>query len=370
MFSRAQAGLEYLMTYGWALVLIVTVAAVLFFLFSSSTAEKVTFSLSNNRQILFKTGNYPIGCAANSGEILLQNASGGNITVISVESTIPPGDTDIKVNGSPVGTGITIVGGQQIKLTEINISEGTVSGNITITYTDKDGYSKTATITANGKCGTGSGGGLVAYYNFNEGSGTSIADSSGNGNNGSLSGSFAWESNCPSGKQPCLTFSGGYVEIPYNANFNMSNSVTIMAWVNSAPLGSYRTVAAKDKSGILDPEYWFGVSYDKATFMINPGTADETDRFYVPGNSIVADSTWHHIAAVFNGTDVRIYVDGQLNNTPSVHSVTVYSSDGSFHIGTTLRFGSAYNFIGSIDEIRLYDRALDATEIAALYSAS
>ncbi len=72
MGFRAQAGLEYLMTYGWALVLIVTVAAVLFFVFSPFSAN-LNYSLSSNRQILFKSGN--------AKDLLLQNASGGAIKV-------------------------------------------------------------------------------------------------------------------------------------------------------------------------------------------------------------------------------------------------------------------------------------------------
>jgi len=170
--ARAQAGLEYLMTYGWALILIVTVASVLFFVFSPSTVEKVNFSLQNNRQIILKTGNYPPECPADSGEILLQNSSGGNITVtsISASGSLSVANNTTTINDSAITDltkmSTTINGGQQIKIGKINATQGNISGNINVTYTDKDGYTKTATITANGECG--SEGGSTPTCNTNE----------------------------------------------------------------------------------------------------------------------------------------------------------------------------------------------------------
>jgi len=113
--SKAQAGLEYLMTYGWALVLIVTVAGVLFFVMAPPTNNFVC-KTSQPEKIVLKQYNMPfspnfssIGAGPHScgnvfgdysyckawgatawcdppGEMILQNGTGGDITITSIES--------------------------------------------------------------------------------------------------------------------------------------------------------------------------------------------------------------------------------------------------------------------------------------------
>lgn len=79
-----------------------------------------------------------------------------------------------------------------------------------------------------------------------------------------------------------------------------------------------------------------------------------------------SDTGWHHVAGVFDGTALRIYVDGVAGPlSTSVGGVT-YASDDIL-VGCDIDFNvEANRFVGGIDDVRLYDRALDAQEIAAL----
>ena len=127
MFSRAQAGLEYLMTYGWALVLIVTVAGVLFFVMAPPTGSFVCTS-SQPEKIIMKHYNFPyssdyvasdLSCQIGGGDrvctvwgskvwgppngndspgdMVLQNGTGGDILITGVS---PESTEVIQVNGA------------------------------------------------------------------------------------------------------------------------------------------------------------------------------------------------------------------------------------------------------------------------------
>ena len=176
---RAQATLEYLMTYGWALIMIATVVAVLVFVVGSP-ASMVVFSSSDPAKILLRASSV----SETTAEIRLQNATGGKISITSIT---PTNYSNCTINNTisppiiPIGTGSIM----ELKCT--TSAEG--KGNIRIEYTDYFGLQRSVTINGSGT-GTSGGSsgeaGLTAYYKFDEGTGTTTADSSGTGNNGTL----------------------------------------------------------------------------------------------------------------------------------------------------------------------------------------
>lgn len=75
--------------------------------------------------------------------------------------------------------------------------------------------------------------------------------------------------------------------------------------------------------------------------------------------------TWHHLAGVFDGSTVTGYVDGTPVNSRS--GVSAVYADDAIQIGCDINTGTTNsNFFGSLDEVRLYGRALTASEVAAL----
>ena len=126
--KRAQAGLEYLMTYGWALILIATVVGVLVFIVSGPTSN-ATFSSSNPTKFPVKGGNI----ANNTLELLLQNITGGAITITGIDYE---GDLDegTYLNGTAFTFGGTWASDDYIEVTAGNELHFT-----DITVRDKDG---------------------------------------------------------------------------------------------------------------------------------------------------------------------------------------------------------------------------------------
>jgi len=158
MNTKGQAALEYLMTYGWALIVIAIVVGVLIFIVSSPTSG-VTCNSSDPAKILFKSSNI-LGTAATS-EIQLQNATGGNITITAVSADGTQfGTTGATINGTtaaPSGMTLAISSGQTMKVVPGTYGAGagpakTLSGaRFGIQYTDQFNYTKDVNVTCNGK---------------------------------------------------------------------------------------------------------------------------------------------------------------------------------------------------------------------------
>lgn len=156
MNKRGQAALEYLMTYGWALVIIVVVAGILFFIISSPTAG-VTCQSSDPAKIPLKASN--VLSTDTSSEIKLTNGTAGSITVTgaAADGTVLI-ITAGTVNGDTMaasGMTTSVTSGQDIVIVPdggANYFSTTASqtGNYTLSYTDQFGYAKTVTVTCQG----------------------------------------------------------------------------------------------------------------------------------------------------------------------------------------------------------------------------
>jgi len=152
MNSRGQAALEYLMTYGWALVIIVVVAGVLFLIAMTPSGGVVCNSSDPAK---FPIARYNIASGASPNEIVVQNGTGGSITLTDVNGFVPNTFSDL--NGAvSEQDGASVYGGATITLTGVctsgscDLGEG-YSGQAILTYTDQFGYeNKTVTITCQG----------------------------------------------------------------------------------------------------------------------------------------------------------------------------------------------------------------------------
>lgn len=103
----------------------------------------------------------------------------------------------------------------------------------------------------------------------------------------------------------------------------------------------------------------------------------ETDnrfRFYIAGGNNVASSTtiqtnvWYHVAGTWDGTELKMYVNGVLENTNPVQNLTRGQSGNPLDIGYQPSFGGRF-FNGLIDEAEIFDRALSELEIQSIVNA-
>lgn len=204
--------------------------------------------------------------------------------------------------------------------------------------------------------------GLVFGGFFNEGSGTIIQDLSGNGNTGTLlGGDITWGG----GKfGTALNFpgtSGDYISVANSPTVNITNnSLTISAWIKRATDTAYfEGIVSK---WIAAQQYFFVVwSDDKLSLYVHTGSA-----VGVLSTSTIALNRWTHVVGVYNGIDLRLYIDGILNCTPVECTGALTSRANDLFLGT----GSTTTdqlFNGQISDILIYNRALSPSEIALLY---
>src|SRR6185369_7209285 len=198
--------------------------------------------------------------------------------------------------------------------------------------------------------------GLVAAYGFEEGSGTTIGDVSGQNNNGVASGT-TWSTAGKFGNALVFNGTNAVVTVPDAPSLQLTAAVTLEAWVfpTTAPTG-WRAVIDKNVDG-----YYLMASTDNGNRPGAGGTWTNGNK-NVFGTSVLPVNTWTHLASTFDGTTVRLFVNG-VQVASLAQTVPLATTTATLQIG-----GDAYtgeNFAGLIDEVRVYNRALSAAEIQA-----
>jgi len=197
--------------------------------------------------------------------------------------------------------------------------------------------------------------GLVGYWSFEEGTGTKAGDMSGNGNTGTTTGT-AWVD----GKRgKALNFDGtdDYVAAPDSPSLDITGDLTITGWIYPRDSNSSDRLVTKrvsEYSDGYDIMTWGG----KMNIMIN--------TWDVVGNLSYSANQWAHFTFTKSGTTGTLYKNGIFDASWSNAPATINTNNASLIIGGAF----SYMFDGLIDEVRIYNRALSATEVANLYTAS
>jgi len=211
---------------------------------------------------------------------------------------------------------------------------------------------------------------LSGYWKFSEGNGTIAYDISGIGNTGTL-GNFNWNANSGwvDGKYGSgLKFDGlnDYINIPDNDNLDLTNNFTIMAWVKptSAQLATANGGTIATKAAYA---YYLEMTNDRYIRVYLTGA---TPAGYHSSNATLAANTWTHIAWTYNSTLSSIYLNGTLDNVTKVTG-SVTKTNAPLLIGALGGgYAGGYEFNGTLDEIIIFNRSLNAAEIQEIYSAS
>jgi hypothetical protein len=222
--------------------------------------------------------------------------------------------------------------------------------------------------------------GLIAYYPFNY---DSAVDSSGNGNDGTI---YDITSVSDRFGKPNSAFyfngSSSYINVKDNAALRLSNTdFTLNSWINMPDYSASYGSLILSKRGVGSSNGWiYGVGgYGNLTNSVGiAGTVTYNVSGgpdpYVAGKIAVGLNQWHMVTVIYSlqKHQASIYVDGVLDtvatNMPSPNPLTVTDlfigadSQGSFNPSA-----SAYFVKGKLDDIRIYGRALNTTEISKLY---
>ncbi|MBD3183011.1 hypothetical protein GF312_12020 [Candidatus Poribacteria bacterium] len=202
---------------------------------------------------------------------------------------------------------------------------------------------------------------LVAHWSFEEGSGTDTEDLSGNGNDGILNGAAEWgEGKVGQGLK--FTRDGqGFVQIPDSESLDVSEQITISAWIK--PTDIYIGDAWQERNCIVAKlrAYYLDINEtgNLACYLYNVQPQQwligEIDMTKFIGQ-------WVHVAAVYDGSEHRLYINGELDVSES-KSGNITVNEEPLTIGWV---DNNRYFEGIIDEVQIWSRALDEDELFGL----
>jgi hypothetical protein len=216
--------------------------------------------------------------------------------------------------------------------------------------------------------------GLIGWWRLDEGQGTFINDSSGGGSHGQITGSISWTDGYL-GKTILSTNSGSnYVNVsPYVANFNQLSQasfsvsfwfrITAAANTQQTFLSLYESTTANKFLTVLrrDSTFLDGLYTDKLTFAF---WANDDHSV-----SSILDNKWYHFVGTYdynsssgNGTR-KMYINGVLETTTLSVSPLNFTPN-TFNIAN---FSVTSGLAGSLNDMRIYNRALNANEVTLIY---
>jgi hypothetical protein len=207
---------------------------------------------------------------------------------------------------------------------------------------------------------------LVAWWRFDATDRDGAQDASGNGLHGKLMGDAKIVVDSERGHVLELDGLGDYVECAVDTRFNLVHELTVSAWI---------------KVNVFDKSWQFilggagcSLARSQMTDQLNFGVRGpymykSNWLSALMGSKPVDDGQWHHITGVYDGTMMYQYVDGDLDDVaPATGQIT--TGDKPSFIGgyPTTNAGRSRDWNGWIDDVRIYNYALSAAEVEALYA--
>ncbi|MBI2624582.1 LamG domain-containing protein [Candidatus Parcubacteria bacterium] len=208
--------------------------------------------------------------------------------------------------------------------------------------------------------------GLVGYWSLNDGVGATATDFSGQKNHGTLTNmdpSTDWV-NGRLGKALDFDGSNDYVNAGGTVVSGVTNKLSVSAWVRNGLTnqGEFFVGNHQINAGLYDWGLYNAAAVNVYSFFIK-----NTSETVVNSNSVTlaAVNVWFHVVGVYDGANTRIYINGVQEDSDA-------QTGNVNNAGYNTIFGGGWNsvyFNGLIDEVRIYNRALTAGEVSALYRA-
>ncbi|MBI5529886.1 MAG: hypothetical protein HY918_00085 [Candidatus Doudnabacteria bacterium] len=227
----------------------------------------------------------------------------------------------------------------------------------TIAYIDANAVEFGVGSHVQGKVLGASTSGLVGYWKLDEASASSAADSSGSNYNGTLVNNPTWSAGKINGGLSLNpgTTKNQYVSLP---SISLGNSeVTISAWANIRSYSTNVPFISKGTNIYRNGSEWGLWIYGGGNLEARRGGQ------YITALTKVTLNSWHNYATVMSASSTTVYVDGVKVFTGAGLPTTAIG--GTTGIGG---WGGTGNLDGTLDEIRVYNRALSATEILDIYN--
>jgi fibronectin type 3 domain-containing protein len=326
------------------------------------------------------TNYYYVVSALNGG------GESGNSTEASAMPQVPVPAAPTGLTAVPGNTQATLSWTASSGATSYNVNRSTTSGSGYVTVTNVTGtsivnigltngttcYYVVSALNAGGESANSAQAGvtptdLFGWWKFNETSGTTAFDSGGGGNIGTLASGATWVAGVSSNAVRLDATASGCVSFPAGLVSTL-NDFSVAAFVKVNTNATWARV--------------FDFGSGTGTYMfLAPASGGNTVRYAITTSSsggeqqinstaVLSPGVWHHVAVTLSGSVGVLYVDGKAIGTNSSMALKPSSlgNTAQNYIGKSQ--WADPNLNGSVDDFRLYARALSSTEVATLASGT
>ena len=333
----------------------------------SNAYGPITVSSSSGEDILAPTtlGHNPsknaTGVAQNTNIVVHVSDIGDGVDLSSIVMTVEGNQVSPTITGTPADYTLTYNPPTDFGYNSvINVSIGAQDLHDPSNVMGTDTWSFT-TASEPVTTDTTIGESLVLSLRLDEASGTTAIDSSGYGNNGVINGATYTTGKVGN----ALSFDGNdYVSIGDSSSLDITDNITIEGWINpSVGSSGWRTIVSKFETGPRKDIYFYLYSNSLGIALSGP-----RDSNWTPGISI-STGVWTHVAVTYDGFNIRLFKNGVNEATVSASgSLSLATNGNPLYIGQNTYWGDEC-FVGIIDEVRIFNRALTEEEILEHYNA-
>jgi hypothetical protein len=209
--------------------------------------------------------------------------------------------------------------------------------------------------------------GLVAFYHLNGNSNDSI------GSNNGIDYNITYSINNGVINQGAY-FNGysSFIQVPYNSALSPTGSFSVSVWIKPStlvPNGKILGRACRGDGSWYQPYSTFALSQVGPYVEFNIANSSNSYLGVTSSYGSIAYGVWYHIVGVYDGSYLRLYLNGSAVGTPvSFTGVPYYGSNAPLTIGQRSASNSGEFFDGDIDEVGFWNRALSPVEISQLYN--
>jgi len=207
---------------------------------------------------------------------------------------------------------------------------------------------------------------LVLYLSFDEGIGKDIKDQSMYENDARIIANSEWVGGQSGGAVAVSGEAEDCVVIQNSESLQITGEITLMAWIKSAGWegAGDQWIDKNCHDGDDRASYGMGVFENGTQTLFFLGNGERRPTFTVIGTPTL--NQWQHTAATYDGMNMKIYINGKLQEGTLSAAEPGFkflgNNDAKLRIGCAKNKGK-YTFNGAIDEVVIYNRALDEMEV-------
>ncbi len=206
--------------------------------------------------------------------------------------------------------------------------------------------------------------GLVAYYSFSG----DANDETGNGNDGVVHGATLTEDRFGN-PNSAYSFDGStsYIEVVDGTQFDFTNNMSVSIWINPKQEQAYAASVLSKSHASLSGSSWSFTQHGNNQRLYYFSYQQDILDSLVSAGKLAAANQWSYYTLIKQNTFLQVYLNGvYVNGNHGTSDIIKTNGDLSFLIGASYGGSDGY-FNGTIDDIRIYNRALTPEEVSTLY---